>query len=62
MLREVAEGLSVVQGGRADSILALMSANLISAQRRVEAGVLTYTQVRLTRGGEAYLEDFRAAL
>ena len=57
LLREIADGLSVVEGGRVDSLAPLLLANLISGQRCVEAEALMFIHVRLTRDGIACLKD-----
>ena len=57
ILGEIAEGLSVFEGGRVDSLVPLLSANLISGERRMEAGVARFINVRLTRSGAACLKE-----
>jgi len=59
ILHEIAEGLSVFEGGRVDSLVPLLSANLISGERRIEAGVARFINVRLTRSGAACLIESR---
>lgn len=55
LLREIADGLSSVEGGKVDGVLALMGAGLVTGERISSAGSLAFRNVMLTHRGQAYL-------
>jgi hypothetical protein len=57
ILGEIADGLSTVDGGRVDSLMPLLVANLITGRRSVQAGAAVYTHLCLTRDGIAYHQE-----
>ena len=55
LLREIADGLSSVKGGRMDSLLPLIGAGLVTGERISTTGGKVYRNVMLTHSGLAYL-------
>lgn len=55
LLREIADGLAFVEGGRVASLLPLMSAGLVAGERVSQADALAYQKVVLTSRGLACL-------
>lgn len=48
LLREIADGLSTIEGGRVDSLLPLISAGLVTGARISVASNLAFHKVTLT--------------
>lgn len=55
LLREIAAGLSSVQGGMVDGLLILMASDLVSARPALSGGCLAFVHVCLTAKGQAWL-------
>lgn len=55
LLREIADGLSTIEGGRVDSLLPLISAGLATGERVSLADTLAFQKVMLTCRGLACL-------
>lgn len=62
MLREIANGLSTIDGGRVDSLLALMGAGMATGIQCPQSEKPVFIQVHLTSSGAAYLHEARTSV